>query len=133
MTRDDLVTIVSRVGVIGAIRQGAFDDDGEVLEVTSVTALKGLDTDSIKYAVTSGYSVPGDGGHGVYHFTKTATPPATNNVTIFRSDDGEEYTEIVTNESKSGEWVKATDAIKLQDRIERMQKRIDKLEGRIHD
>lgn len=42
----------------------------------------------------------------------------------------EPYTELQTSESKTGEWVKATDALKLQRRINRMQERIDKLEGR---
>jgi len=42
----------------------------------------------------------------------------------------EPYTELLTSETPDGEWVKATEALKLQHRIERMQKRIDKLEGR---
>lgn len=44
--------------------------------------------------------------------------------------DGDVYTDLQTSESKTGEWVKATEALKLQHRINRMQKRIDKLEGR---
>ena len=41
-----------------------------------------------------------------------------------------EFSELQVNENKAGEWVKATEAIKLQHRIERMQARLDKLEGR---
>lgn len=43
--------------------------------------------------------------------------------------DGE-FSELQVNENKTGKWVKATEALKMQDRIRRMQKRIDKLEGR---
>lgn len=49
--------------------------------------------------------------------------------------DGEVYTDIVSYKSETGVWysVIAVDKHieKLQDRIRRMQKRIDKLEGRI--
>lgn len=44
--------------------------------------------------------------------------------------DGEKYEYHEMHQSETGEWVKAEDALKLQHRIKRMQKRIDKLEGR---
>lgn len=44
--------------------------------------------------------------------------------------DGDEYSDLRIRENKQGEWVKHSDVKKLQSRIERMQKRIDKLEGR---
>lgn len=44
--------------------------------------------------------------------------------------DGDKYSDLRVRERKAGEWVKAKDALKLQERIDRMQKRIDKLEGR---
>lgn len=94
MTRDELITVVSRVGVIGAIRQGAFED-GEFIEVPSVSALMALNTDEITFAATSGYTQAGDGGHGVYYLTRTSTLPATNNVTIFRSNDGKGYWTLI--------------------------------------
>lgn len=42
----------------------------------------------------------------------------------------EPYTELLVVAADEGEWVKAHDALKLQHRIDRMQKRLDKLEGR---
>lgn len=94
MTRDELITVISRVGVIGAIRQGAFED-GEFIEVPSVSALMALNSDEITFAATSGYTQAGDGGHGIYYFTRTVTLPATNNVTIFRSNDGKGYWTLI--------------------------------------
>ncbi|UAV84605.1 hypothetical protein PHB09_110 [Pseudomonas phage PHB09] len=44
---------------------------------------------------------------------------------------GDEYHDLVCRESKSGEWVKAKEAVRLEDKIVRMQRRIDQLEGRI--
>lgn len=44
-----------------------------------------------------------------------------------------DFSELQVNENKKGEWVKATDALKLQHRIERMQKRLDILEGRVFE
>lgn len=43
----------------------------------------------------------------------------------------EAFTELSVKESKTGKWVRVGDALKLQHQIERMQKRIDKLEGRV--
>lgn len=48
--------------------------------------------------------------------------------------DGEEYSELRVKEDSTGEWVKAEDVLKqlkrMQHRIDRMQKRLDKHEGR---
>lgn len=41
-----------------------------------------------------------------------------------------EFSELQVKKNKLGEWVKSHDALKLQHRIDRMQKRLDKLEGR---
>lgn len=47
-------------------------------------------------------------------------------------DRWDDYTwhSLEVKEDKKGEWVKACEAIKLEKKIERMQRRIDKLEGR---
>lgn len=45
-------------------------------------------------------------------------------------DDYTSY-DLKVKEDKKGEWVKACEAIKLEKKIERMQRRIDMLEGRV--
>jgi hypothetical protein len=45
--------------------------------------------------------------------------------------DGDEYHDLVSYEDETGRWVLAKDVEKLEDKIKRMQKRIDKLEGRV--
>jgi hypothetical protein len=98
MTRGDLVTIVSKLGIVGAIREGILDDltgGGTTVNLPSVNTLMGLDTRKHTLASTSGYSQQGDGGHGTYYFTESTTPPVTNNVTIFRSDDGRGYWSLI--------------------------------------
>jgi hypothetical protein len=45
--------------------------------------------------------------------------------------DGEVYHDLVSREDSNGCWVLASDVAKLEDKIKRMQKRIDKLEGRV--
>jgi len=51
--------------------------------------------------------------------------------------DGDEYHDLRIREHETGEWIKASDVAqlqanteKLESKIERMQKYIDKLEGR---
>lgn len=44
--------------------------------------------------------------------------------------DGDEYSTLRIREGEKGQWVKASEAEKMKDRIYRMQKRIDDLEGR---
>lgn len=41
-----------------------------------------------------------------------------------------EFHELRANVQEKGEWVKASYALKLKHRIDRMQKRLDELEGR---
>lgn len=50
--------------------------------------------------------------------------------TWYESWSEEDFSEVQVVEHPRGEYVKACEAIKLLHRIERMQKRIDKLEGR---
>lgn len=45
--------------------------------------------------------------------------------------DGDEYHELVSKKDDSGEWCKYDDVKTMVSRIERMQNRIDKLEGRM--
>lgn len=45
-------------------------------------------------------------------------------------DDSNEYTEIKVVESSTGEWVKSREYELLYKKTLRMQRRIDKLEGR---
>lgn len=48
--------------------------------------------------------------------------------------DGDEYSELEIRESEDGTWYRVSDVndhlAKLKDKVYRMQKRIDKLEGR---
>lgn len=41
------------------------------------------------------------------------------------------WTSLISREDPKGNWVLAEDVKKLEDKIKRMQRRIDKLEGRI--
>ncbi|ATN92831.1 hypothetical protein QGX11_gp068 [Pseudomonas phage PPSC2] len=45
--------------------------------------------------------------------------------------DGEVYHSLESREDTTGCWVRAKDVAKLEDKIKRMQKRIDMLEGRV--
>lgn len=45
--------------------------------------------------------------------------------------DGEVYCSLESREDDKGRWVLAKDVEKLEERVKRMQRRIDKLEGRI--
>lgn len=45
--------------------------------------------------------------------------------------DGDVYYDLVSVEDAKGRWVLAKDVEKLEDKIKRMQRRIDRLEGRI--
>lgn len=63
--------------------------------VASVAALQALNTLFFSSAQTFGYRTPGDGGHGKYYFTLSASPPAPNGVTIFLSNDGRGYWSLV--------------------------------------
>lgn len=45
--------------------------------------------------------------------------------------DGDEYSYLETLEDAKGSWVLAKDVEKLEDKIKRMQRRIDMLEGRV--
>jgi hypothetical protein len=63
--------------------------------VSSVAALQALNTLFFSSAQTFGYRTPGDGGHGKYYFTLSASPPAPNGVTIFLSNDGRGYWSLV--------------------------------------
>lgn len=67
------------------------------LGVSSVAALRALNTQYYTRATTLGYTTIGDGGQGSYYFTATASLPVDNGVTIFRSDDGLGYWSLIHN------------------------------------
>ncbi|NML34966.1 hypothetical protein [Paraburkholderia antibiotica] len=63
--------------------------------VPSVAAMQALDTRIFTTVKTLGYRVPGDSGHGKYYFVPTATLPTPNGVTVFLSNDGRGYWQLV--------------------------------------
>jgi hypothetical protein len=63
--------------------------------LSSVIALRALNTVLFNRADTLGYTTAGDGGHGKYFFTVNSTPPADNGVTVIRSNDGRGYWTLI--------------------------------------
>ena len=65
--------------------------------LNSVAQLMALNTLVFNRAETLGRGAAGDGGNGNYYFTVSANPPATNGVTIFRSNDGRGFWTLIHN------------------------------------
>jgi hypothetical protein len=63
--------------------------------LSSVVALRAVNTIIFNRAETLGYTVPGDGGHGRYYFVLNASPPVDNGLTVIRSNDGRGYWELM--------------------------------------